>query len=62
MNSLNRMIATGLLMGIGLAAQPMMASAAPELSIQSERAAHPPHRRSDQSHERGPERNGGGSG
>jgi hypothetical protein len=41
MNSLNRVIATGLLMGIGLAAQPMMASAAPELSIQSERAAHP---------------------
>ena len=41
MNSLNRMIATGVLMGIGLVAQPMMASAAPELSIQSERAAHP---------------------
>jgi hypothetical protein len=35
------MIATGVLMGIGLVAQPMMASAAPELSIQSERAAHP---------------------
>lgn len=41
MNSLNRMMATGLLMGIGLAAQPMVASAAPEISIQSERAAHP---------------------
>ncbi len=41
MNSLNKMIATGLLLGIGLAAQPMAASAAPELSVQSERAAHP---------------------
>ena len=41
MNSLNRMIATGLLVGFGLAAQPMVASAAPDLSIQSERAAHP---------------------
>jgi hypothetical protein len=35
------MIATGLLMGMGLSAQPMVASAAPELSVQSERAAHP---------------------
>jgi hypothetical protein len=41
MNSLNKMIATGLLLGIGLSAQPMAASAAPELSVQSERAAHP---------------------
>jgi len=41
MNSLNKMIATGLLLGIGLAAQPMVASAAPELTVQSERAAHP---------------------
>jgi hypothetical protein len=41
MNSLNKMIATGLLMGMGLSAQPMVASAAPELSVQSERAAHP---------------------
>jgi len=41
MNPLNKMIATGLLLGMGLAAQPMVASAAPELSVQSERAAHP---------------------
>jgi len=41
MISMNKMIATGLLVGLGLAAQPMVASAAPELSIQSERAAHP---------------------
>jgi hypothetical protein len=41
MNSLNKMIATGLLLGMGLGAQPMAASAAPELSVQSERAAHP---------------------
>src|SRR5271165_2141781 len=41
MNSLHKMIATGLLMGMGLAVQPMVASAAPELTVQSERAAHP---------------------
>ena len=41
MNSLNKKIAIGLLVGMGLAAQPMAASAAPELTIQSERAAHP---------------------
>ncbi len=41
MMSMNRMIAAGLLLGLGLAAQPMVASAAPELSVQSERAAHP---------------------
>ncbi|MGO9989146.1 MAG: hypothetical protein ACLPSY_10280 [Steroidobacteraceae bacterium] len=41
MNSLNKILATGLLLGFGLATQPMVASAAPELSIQSERAAHP---------------------
>ncbi len=41
MNSLNKMIASGLLLGMGLCAQPMAASAAPELTIQSERAAHP---------------------
>jgi hypothetical protein len=41
MNALNKMMATGLLLGIGLGAQPMVASAAPQLTIQSERAAHP---------------------
>jgi hypothetical protein len=41
MTSLNKMIATGLLLGMGLSALPMAASAAPELSVQSERAAHP---------------------
>jgi hypothetical protein len=41
MHSLNKMIATGLLLGIGLGAQPMVASAAPEITVQSERAAHP---------------------
>ena len=41
MNSFNKMIATGVLVGIGIAAQPMVASAAPQLTIQSERAAHP---------------------
>jgi hypothetical protein len=34
-------IAAGMLLGIGLCAQPMLASAAPGLSVQSERAAHP---------------------
>jgi hypothetical protein len=41
MNSLKKMIATGLLLGIGIGAQPMMASAAPGVTVQSERAAHP---------------------
>jgi len=41
MNSLNKMIATGLLLGAWLAAQPMVAAAAPDLTVQSERAAHP---------------------
>src|ERR1700722_4859997 len=41
MNSLKTTIATGLLLGMGLSAQPMVASAAPDLTIQSERAAHP---------------------
>jgi hypothetical protein len=40
MNSMKR-AAAGVLLGIGLCAQPMLASAAPELSAQSERAAHP---------------------
>jgi hypothetical protein len=34
-------IAAGLVLGLGLCAQPMLASAAPGLSVQSERAAHP---------------------
>ncbi len=41
MKSINKVVATGLLFGLALAAQPMIASAAPELTIQSERAAHP---------------------
>jgi hypothetical protein len=41
MQSLNKMMAAGLLLGMGLAAQPMAASAAPDLTVQSERAAHP---------------------
>ena len=40
MNSMNK-IAAGMLLGIGLCAQPMLASADPALSVQSERAAHP---------------------
>jgi hypothetical protein len=41
MTSLNKLMATGVLLGMGLCAQPMLASAAPGLSVQSERAAHP---------------------
>lgn len=41
MTSLNKLVATGVLLGMGLCAQPMLASAAPGLSVQSERAAHP---------------------
>jgi hypothetical protein len=40
MNSMNK-IAAGVLLGMGLCAQPMLASADPALSVQSERAAHP---------------------
>jgi hypothetical protein len=40
MNSMNK-IAAGVLLGIGLCAQPLLASADPALSVQSERAAHP---------------------
>ena len=39
MNSMK--IAAGVLLGMGLCAQPMLASADPAPSIQSERAAHP---------------------
>ena len=41
MKSISKIVATGLIFGLALVAQPMIASAAPELSIQSERAAHP---------------------
>jgi hypothetical protein len=34
-------IAAGVLLGIGICAQPILASAEPGLSVQSERAAHP---------------------
>jgi hypothetical protein len=40
MNSRSK-IAAGVLLGMGLCAQPMLASADPALSVQSERAAHP---------------------
>jgi hypothetical protein len=39
MNSMNK-LAAGILLGMGLCAQPLLASAGP-LSVQSERAAHP---------------------
>lgn len=41
MSSLSKVIAMGVLFGVGSGAQPMVASAAPELTVQSERAAHP---------------------
>lgn len=41
MKSLNRLAAAAVLSGMGLCAQPMLVSAAPQPSIQSERAAHP---------------------
>lgn len=41
MISSKNFLAAGLLMGVGLLAQPMGAVAAPELTVQSERAAHP---------------------
>ena len=40
MSSVNK-IAAGVLLGIGFCAQPMLASAAPGVSVQSERAVHP---------------------
>lgn len=40
MNSI-KAIAAGILLVMGLCAQPMLASADPALSVQSERAAHP---------------------
>ena len=42
MKPLNRSIVTGMLLGLSLGSVPMLTSAAgPELTIQSERAAHP---------------------
>lgn len=41
MKSSHRILATALCLGLALAAQPMIASAQPQLTIQSERAAHP---------------------
>ncbi|MFI4889836.1 MAG: hypothetical protein ACHQIL_04830 [Steroidobacterales bacterium] len=41
MKSMNKLLAAGLIAGLGLAAMPMVASAAPDLSMQQERAAHP---------------------
>ncbi len=41
MKSINKFVATGLVFGLALVAQPMIASAAPEMTIQSERATHP---------------------
>ncbi len=41
MNPMNKIFAAGLLAGFALAALPVVASAAPEMSMQQERAAHP---------------------
>jgi hypothetical protein len=41
MNSFNKLVATGLLAVGALSLQPMVASAAPQLTIHSEKAAHP---------------------
>lgn len=41
MTSSKSTVAAGLLLGISFLAQPMFANAAPGLSVQSERAAHP---------------------
>ena len=41
MKLLNTMISTAVLSSLALGAVPLVASAAPELTIQSERAAHP---------------------
>ena len=40
MKTMNK-IAAGMVLGLGLCAQPLLASAAPGLTVQSERAAHP---------------------
>jgi hypothetical protein len=41
MKPINQLLATGLLAGFALAAMPMLASAAPQFTMQGERAAHP---------------------
>lgn len=41
MNRMNKILATGLLAGFALAALPMVAFAAPEVTMQQERATHP---------------------
>ena len=38
---MTKKIAAGMVLALGLCAQPMLASAAPALTVQSERAAHP---------------------
>jgi hypothetical protein len=41
MKPINKIFAAGLLTGFGIAALPMVASAAPDLTMAQERAAHP---------------------
>ena len=41
MKTINKILAAGLIAGIGLAAMPMVASADPQMTFQTERAAHP---------------------
>jgi len=41
MKPFNNFLASGLLAGLGLAAVPMTAAAAPQVTMQQERAAHP---------------------
>jgi hypothetical protein len=41
MKSINKILAAGLLTGFGIAALPMVASAAPDVTMAQERAAHP---------------------
>ncbi len=41
MKSINKLLAAGLIAGLAMAAMPMVASAAPEMTIKSEQAAHP---------------------
>ncbi|HXQ30410.1 MAG TPA: hypothetical protein VN790_00400 [Steroidobacteraceae bacterium] len=41
MKPINKVIATGLFLGFALGAQPLVATAAPDMTVQQERAAHP---------------------